>query len=406
MADKKRKFAGSIAYGQNTEADLGTLARANPEQFMSRCEDLIEKGELTSSSIRSLGRLYDQLDGVEVKHSILDPRGNSRTITSAAFPLLTGSLIVKEVNQGMEGIPTVGQELVTESDDPKAWSHYAGILVDAPHQKQVRETEPFPEIEASAERYDIGHLRNGFKMSITAEAIEENEWPQIAMKANRLGEVVEEVVEEQTLSRVCDQYGSATSAAEPYVLRLNNTARSLYTTTNSILTRLSSSGNRITNNALTDETDLEIARARLASFTNERGKRIAVPMSRMVLLVPDALVGTASKILGSEMVPGVENELNNWGPRGAYRPRFRSTPKLDDISTTAWYLGWFEKQFVRKWATRAEYVELGETTESYLRSRVAYQARLAWNMEIGVQDHVYVVQSLSASTAPTAANVP
>jgi hypothetical protein len=92
--------------------------------------------------------------------------------------------------------------------------------------------------------------------------------------------------------------------------------------------------------------------------------------------------------------------------RGAYRPRFRSTPKLDDISTTAWYLGWFEKQFVRKWATRAEYVELGETTESYLRSRVAYQARLAWNMEIGVQDHVYVVQSLSASTAPTAANVP
>ncbi len=402
MESKKHKFATKIAYGSNTEADLGVMARANPESFMARCEELMDKGELSSAKVTSLRRLFEQLDGVEVKHSVLDALGNQRMITSNAFPLLTGGLIVREVNMGMERVPTIGQELVTEMEDNKSWSHFAGILVDAPHQKQVRESEPFPEIGASEERYDIGHLRNGFKMSITAEAIEENQWPQIAMRANRLGEIVDEVVEEQTLSRVCDQYGSATSAAEPYVLRLNGTARSLYTTTNSILTRLSSSGNRITNNALTDETDLEAAYTRLASFTNERGKRVAVNMGRLVLLVPFALEATAAKIQGSEMVPGVENELNMWGPRGSRRPRLLTSTKLDDISTSAWYLGDFAGQFVRKWKLRYENATLGGTaTQKWLDQRIALEVRLAFDVEVGVVDnYTKVVQNLSGTTAP------
>jgi len=73
---------------------------------------------------------------------------------------------------------------------------------------------------------------------------------------------------------------------------------------------------------------------------------------------------------------------------------------LDDLSTTVWYLGWFEKQFKRKWKLRFEYVTLGQDTESYLRSRIAFQARLGWDVEIGATDYVYVVQCLSATTAP------
>jgi len=92
--------------------------------------------------------------------------------------------------------------------------------------------------------------------------------------------------------------------------------------------------------------------------------------------------------------------LNNWGPRGQWRPRLLSSPKLDDLSTTVWYFGWFQKQFIRKWKLRYETVTLGTNTESYLRSRLGFQARIAWDCEIGAVDYVYVMQNLSATTAP------
>ena len=103
----------------------------------------------------------------------------------------------------------------------------------------------------------------------------------------------------------------------------------------------------------------------------------------------------------SEMIPGSVNELNSWGPKGRYRPRVMSSSKLDDLSTSAWYLGWFQKQFVRKWKMVFEYVTLGTQTESYLRSDIAFQARLSWDCEVGARDHVFVVQCIEGTTNPS-----
>jgi len=399
---EKRKFASPILYGDGwTEEGLGALARKNPEVFMTRAQEMIDKGELAFSNVSSLRHLFDSLFYTEVKHQIADMFGNKRTITSSAFPLLVGGLVIKEVNNGMESVASIGNQLVTESDDAKKWTHYAGILVTAPHQAGLAEMEQFPEIAASSERFDIGNRLNGYMMSITGQAIEENEIPQIVSKCNKLGQIVDETVEELTLDRVTDHFGSATSAGEPYVLRINGTGTSLYQTSNSTLTRLSTSGNRITNNALTDETDLENARARLASFTNERGKRVNLPPSRCLILVPDALVGTARKIRGSEMTPGVENELNNWGPRGAYQSAVLSSSKVDDISTSAWYYGDFKAQFIRKWKLRFENATLGGTsTEAWLKQRIAAQYRMAYDCEVGAIGYQSVVQCLSGTTAP------
>ena len=109
-------------------------------------------------------------------------------------------------------------------------------------------------------------------------------------------------------------------------------------------------------------------------------------------------MGAAAKILNSELVPGVENEVSNWGPRGQYRPKLLSSPKLDDISTTAWYLGAFRRQFIRKWKLRFEYVTLSGDTKDFLERRIAFQARIGWDVEIGATDYVYVVQNLSSTT--------
>jgi hypothetical protein len=264
---------------------------------------------------------------------------------------------------------------------------------------EVREGEAFPEISATEEKVEIRHKRNGRSLSITAEAIEENEVADIVQRVNALGEIAADWVEEQTLSRVCDAKGSATtSGGAPYVYRPNGSGTALYSSTANTPGTRAPSGNRVASNALVDETDLDNARTVLAAMKNNRGKRIAIPMSECLLLVPDALVGAAAKILNSELVPGVENEVSNWGPRGQYRPKLLSSPKLDDISTTAWYLGAFRRQFIRKWKLRFEYVTLSGDTKDFLERRIAFQARIGWDVEIGATDYVYVVQNLSSTT--------
>jgi len=100
------------------------------------------------------------------------------------------------------------------------------------------------------------------------------------------------------------------------------------------------------------------------------------------------------------MAPIPRLSVKNAWPTASRTAWVVSSPKLDDYSTSAWYLGMFPRQFRRKWKLRAEYVTLGQDTESYLRSRIAFQMRVAWDCEIGAVDYVYVVQCLSGTTAP------
>jgi len=401
MTDKnKRAFVPEYTIG-NRGLDVAALrnkAQNDPEGFMRQCDALIEDG-LRWSDIKDVKRLFNALAEVPVEANF-DVMGQSRAVMSSAFPLLSGNLTVAGINDAYDSVPTIGEQLVTEMDDNKRNSVVAGILADNPSVDGVKEGEDFPEIGAGEEKYEIRNKRNGRRLSITAEMIEENDVAGIVRRINALGRIAAETVETQTISRVCDENGSATTPAEPYVLHYNGSAAALYQTDNDPLTRLSSSGNRYTSNALVDTTDLDNVRLRLASFTDDLGNLVNIPASQCQLVVPDALLHTALKIRGSEMEPSVENEINNWGPRGAWQPKVISSPRLDSISTTAWYYGDFKRQFTRKWKLRFENVMLGNTTESFLRSRLAAQFRIAWDCEIGATDYVYVIQSLSATTAP------
>lgn len=404
-AKKRPGLVGDIQVAGSglSEAGLRLLAKNEPKLFMEKTQKLIDKGELRWSKVRDLRSTYRALADVQVPVEFED-MGIKRTLMASAFPLLSGGMTIAGINDAMMGVASIGQDLVTDMEDSKKWTTLARVTSeDNTGIDRVDETKDFPEIGAGEERFQIGHKRNGRRLSISKEMVEENDVAGIVQKVDALGEIAGELIEEQTLSRVTDLHGSTASAAEPYVLHLGTAGTPLYTATANSPGKRAPSGTRVTNNALADESDLENARVRLAAMLNDRGKRVGIPMSRCTLLVPDALVGVASKILNSELVPGVENEISNWGPKGQYRPRLVSSPKLDDFSTTAWYLGWFEKQFKRKWKLRLEYVTLGDDPLTYLRNRVAFQARIAWDTEVGAVDYNLVVQNLSGTTAPVPA---
>jgi len=383
--------------------DLRNLAKNEPNEFIRKIQAGVEQKKLKITDIRQWDYLYMALADIPVQAQMATNKGGVRAITASAFPILTGTLAISAINDSYDAVETVGGQLVTEMEDNKKVTTMVNLHTLDKNTDEVKDGQDFPEIGTDEEKIEIRHRMNGRKLVIGASAIEENEAADIVSRINALGEIAAEWIEEQTLSRVIDYHGSATSPVEPYVYRPAGTGTALYSATANTPGTMAPSGNRVTNNALVDETDLEAARVRLATMKNARGKRIAIPYSERILLVPDAVVGTALKISNSEYVPGVENEVSNWGPRGKWRlpvERIVSTSKLDDFSSTSWYYGAFKRQFIRKWKLRFEYVTLGQDTQAYLNSRVAFQARIAWDCECGAKSYTSVIQCLSGTDSP------
>ena len=404
MSDKKknaRRFIPNVqvgGVGMDIDA-IRMVAENEPGEFMGKMQGLIDTGDLRWEDVGDLRRMFHALSDVQVPCTV-NVVGQQRDIMASAFPLLSGGLTVAGINDAFDAVPTIGGELVTEKDSNKKIDTYAAILNEDNKIDTVEEGEDFPLIGAGEEKFEIRSKRNGRRMAITAEMVEENDMAGIVDRVNALGEIAGEFVEEQTLKRVYDFDGSKSSGVEPFAYRPNGAGTDLYSSTANTPGTRAPSGNRINNNALVDTTDLDAARARLATMRNSLGNRIATPLGQMVLLVPDAVLGVASKALNSELEPGVENEVNNWGPRGRWRPQLLSSPRLDDLSTSCWHLGDFKRQFIRKWKLRFEFVTLSGDTETFLKSRIAFQSRVAWDCEIGARDYVRVIQNLTATTAP------
>lgn len=382
---------------------IRAMAKENPALFMERVQRLVADGKLKLSQFRKFAPLFVALHDLKIPVRMDVANIGTRTIDASAFPILTGTLVIAAINESYLAVPTIGQELVTEIDDPKKVTTIAAIHEDDNAVEEVKELQDFPEVGVNEEKVEIRHKRNGRILTISMEAIEENEIANIVQRVNKLGEICSDWIEEQTIKRVTDYDGSAASPAEPYVYRPNGTGTALFSATANEPGARAPNGTCKQNNAFVDETDLENARVLLASMKNNRGKRITVPQSEIKILSPDAIIGKVLKVLNSEYVPGVMNEVSNWGPRGKWRippERAISSPKLDDLSASAWYYGAPQRQFMRKWKLRMEYVTLGADTESYLRRRVAFQARIAWDVEIGATDYVYWIQNLAAATFP------
>ena len=397
-----RPFKSSIQMGDRLPMDaVRDLAQNYPTEFLAKVQKGADDGTLRLEKM-DLRSMYQMLAGVEVKVP-MEIHGATRSITTSAMPILTGVMALAGINDAYEGVESVGAQLVTEMDDPKKVTTLATLDATDSNIDEVKETGEFPEIGLVEEAVEIRHKKNGRKLSLSVESFLENEIGNIGRKLNLVGTIAAEWVEEQTIKRVTDHDGSKSSAAEPYVYRPTTGAAALFSATANTPGTRAPSGTRITTNAFVDESDLEANRVRMASFKNVRGKRISIPRSQIKIFCPDAVVGAVMKTLNSEYVPGVENEVSNWGPKGRWnipQERVISTPKLDDLSTSAWYYGAPQQMFVRKWKMRFEYVELGQTTQMYLTNQIAFQCRIAWDCEIGALDYIGWIQNLSASTAP------
>jgi hypothetical protein len=398
----KRPFKSMIQVGNKVPlSDLRQYAVNDPTEFLGKVQRMADEGKLRLKDF-DLKELYRTFADVEVTVPV-DIHGMKRAITTSAMPILTGTMVVAGINDAYAAVETIGQELVTEQEDNKKVTTVAVLDATDSNITEVKETGDFPEIGINEEGVEIRHKKNGRRLNISVEAFLENDLFNIERRINMLGEIPAEWIEEQTLRRVTDYDGSKASPGEPYVYRPTTGGTALFSATANTPGTRAPSGTRINSNAFVDETDLEAARIRLAAMKNIRSRRIMINRSEVKILCPDAIVGKVLKVANSEFVPGVENEVSNFGPNGKFhipKERIISSPKLDDLSATAWYYGAPQKQFIRKWKMMLEYVSLGQNTQLYLTNQIAFQARVAWDVEIGAVDYVYWIQNLAATTAP------
>ena len=138
--------------------DIRAMAKENPALFMERVQHLIDSDKLTLKSFRSLAPLFVALEGIKVPVR-MDMMGGMavRTIDAAAFPILTGSLVIKGINDAYASVPTIGQELVTEIDDDKKVTTLAAVYEDDKGVEEVKELDQFPEVGAHEEKVEIRH---------------------------------------------------------------------------------------------------------------------------------------------------------------------------------------------------------------------------------------------------------
>ena len=384
--------------------EMRELARGRPTEFLARVQKGLEEGKFSLQSIRHIDRLYAALADVPVQIMMPDAVGNMRAITTSAFPVLVGNTIVFAVNAAYDSVPTIGDQLVTELDDDHAITVVAQINANNVNQDKVKEGDDFPEISASEEITQIGEWRNGRVLRISAETISRNQVSNIVDRVNALGRIASVAVEELTLKRVTDYSGSGATPAAPYVYKPDGTGAALYSTSANTPGKRAPSGTRINTNPLSDETHIATCRAILAMNRDDLGKPLPINVNECILLGPDALAEEIFKIKHSELIPSATGsfQVNPYGPKGifgGYKPL--TSNRLDQWSTTAWYFGMFNRQFRRKWALRMEMITLGESTQAYLNSRIAFQARLAWNCEVGATDYVWVIQNLTSTTPPS-----
>lgn len=385
-----------------TISDIRNLAMNEPNEFVAKLQKGADDGKFQLDTLKDLKSLYQGLAPIAIPIEV-EHHGIRRSVTTSAFPVLTSIAAVAQINQAYAEVESIGGELVTEFDDPKKVTVVAQLHTLDVDKDEVKEREDFPEIGTSEESVEIRHRLNGRKITYTVQSIMENDAQDIVRRTNLIGQIAGERIEEQTLKRITDYDGSASAPLEPFVYRPNGIGTAIFSDSNDTPGPRAPSGTEIQNNALQDQSDLEKSRIRLAEMKNERGQRIGIPMSKVQILVPNGVIGKLLSVLNSENVPGVIGERSSWGPLGRWnipQNRVHTTSKLDDLSSSAWYYGAFKLQFMRKWKMRMEVVTMGSDTQAYLDSLIAFQARIAWDVEIGANDYVFVIRNLSGVTAP------
>lgn len=330
------------------------VPKLRPDQVSVRAlwEGLVGPCEETLPSYMPAGRF-----------NFVEPRAFQEAIDSTTFPNATGVLIASRVIDAYNGLPTIGDTLVTVMPSRLKSERFVGFTsLEGP--KEVPEAGPYEESGFGEKYVTTETAKKGRILELTEETIFFDQTGQILLRAQQLGEATRQERELIILGGVLDVAGAADLVANGVkfrpVYRPSGVATALYS-------HGTYQNHLATATALVDWTDIdEVMRYHAENVRDDRAisaERLPIIWNPRTLLVSRKLLGTASRILSAtqyQTQPGAAdasavtisgNPLNTVAPGLT----IASSPLIDYMATLTgstyddsddWFIGDFRRQFI------------------------------------------------------------
>jgi len=278
-----------------------------------------EKGQNLRDLYKSLGekafvgKIVELMEG---EHPRLKPDDFSlrelyEAVDTTAFPTITGKLISRKVIEAYQATPTIGEKLVHTVPSSRKKEEVVGFTA-LEQVKEVHEGMPYEESSLGEKGVEIRNKKFGRILSITEEAVMEDQTGQILQMAAALGEKAKLFKEKMILDAVRDVNSDAYGG------------QALYS---------SGHGNFHSVAFGTDGSGLEESKRLLSEMTDVNGDPILV--TGRILMVPQELEKEAWDLIGPPLT------------ESTYHKQIISELLTSPFMTTAeeYFYGDFPRQF-------------------------------------------------------------
>src|SRR3990167_4324420 len=311
----------------------GKEIKLRPDQFSLRAlwEGLVGDPEETLPTYRGSALFVDLTEAVD----------------ASAFVAVTKLLLASKVIEGYNEIPGIGDSLVTPMPSSRRLENVAGFS-DLEGLKEVKEGAAYEDSSIGDKYVTTEALKKGRLLSISEEAIMEDQTGQLLVRAGGIGRLGKQDREKTIVHGVVDKNSK--------VHRPSGTATALYSTANKNLVGDAATPGGSPFNAaiaLEDWTDIqEILQYHGENMKTDPQAGDGEPMlwNPSALLVPSGLVGSAMRIKTATKIESIlTNQRTTFDNPMAGRYDVLSSPYVGSSGLSGaasdWYFGEFKSQF-------------------------------------------------------------
>lgn len=360
-----------------------------PAAFVRRfagllCEKKIKPEQV---SIRALweglvGPVEETLHGAHQVVNEIHFVGLREEVGTTAFPKATGALLAAKVIEGYQAPGFIGDRLVSVMPSRRRTETIVGFTgVDGP--LEVEEGMPYEDSDIGEKYVTSTAAKRGRIISVTEEAIMEDQTGQLLRRAALIGEKTRQDKERRILKGV--------TGNDANVYKPSGTAADYYSAGNA---------NVVTSNSLVDWTDVDGAMQKFAGFKDEKSDEIAVFPRQ--LLVPYALLVSARRIVNATEVRENANPSAGTADKMTVSPNpfagmfeVLTSPIMDGFTngTTNWFLGDFPKGFFYHEIWPIQTLAAKEGHEDEFDRDVVFKYKVREYGGINAVDYRYAVKS-------------
>lgn len=305
------------------------------------------------------------------------------------FPILTSTLISKQVMDGYNAEPKILDQLVTPFTSSQETDKIPGAFVKG-DLFEVKPGAPYDHTGDMEEKYaTIQGQKRGAILDITEEAVKFDQTGLIMLRASQFGQRAAADREKRGIYTIFDYTGYR--AYRPFGIVSDlyaNAANDSY-----------HAYDNLTDQALADYSDIDAALALFGTMKDDNGEPISVNPN--ILLVPKLKETIANRIIGSSILIGGSTGENN-----IFQGKFKvlSSAYVDAVATLlsatgTWILGDFKRQYLEKIVIPLEVQTRSKNdgNEDGWERDIVASYKVRHYTQVGAIDYRYCVKSTGAS---------